>query len=59
MSDRGLSDIDKDSWLSSVALKLIPFVLFLFFMVLYGLSVYWSQEPDLLTLNNQKAWRHA
>ncbi len=59
MSDRGLSDIDKESWISSLALKLVPLVLVILIMILYGLSVYWSQEPDLLSLSGNKAWHQA
>lgn len=50
MSDRGLNDIDKESWWGNLAVKLIPFSLFFILAIFYGIAVYWSQEPDLLEI---------
>ncbi|HFB64908.1 MAG TPA: DUF2333 family protein [Aeromonadales bacterium] len=57
MQDRGLNDIDKESWWGNLAVKLIPFSIILIVVIFYGIAVYWSQEPDLITLQVDKAWK--
>ncbi len=59
MSDRGLSDIDKDGWWPSLAIKLIPLALTIVVIFLYGLSIYWSQEPEIMALPQENAWRES
>jgi len=57
MTDRGLTDIDKESWGGSLAVKLIPLGIFLLLAIFYGFAVYWSQEPDSIALNKDQAWQ--
>ncbi len=57
MTDRGLTDIDKESWGGSLAVKLIPLGIFLLIAIFYGFAVYWSQEPELIPLQKEKAWQ--
>ncbi len=57
MNDRGLTDIDKESWGGNLAVKLIPLGIFLSLAIFYGFAVYWSQEPALLVTNNDQAWQ--
>ncbi len=57
MNDRGLEDIDKESWGGNLAIKLIPFAIFLLLAIFYGFAVYWSQEPGIKEFDKQLAWQ--
>ncbi len=59
MNDRGLTDIDKESWGGNLLIKLIPLIIFLILAIFYGFAVYWSQEPGLIVIDKEKAWQGA
>ena len=56
-TDRGLTEIDKESWGGNLLIKLTPLFVFLVLAIFYGFAVYWSQEPEFVQLEEQQAWQ--